>query len=135
MNDVRISNNSRLIKKLKSDSRFKDQFVFPHETEGMTRTVWFGFNVFINPKLGKKKVDSLKFLHYLDGKGIQNRPIISGNFVRQPALKKLGMNLNPEDFPGAELVNDLGFFTGIHPIEISEEIMDKIVDIFLEYEF
>jgi len=135
MNSVRISNHQRLVGKLTKDKRWKEQFVFPHEVKGMTHCVWFGFNCLINPKLGKTKQDLNKFLKYLDEKGIQNRPIISGNFVRQPALKKLGMNIDPLTFPGAEMVNDLGFFTGIHPIVIEEETMDKIVDIFLAYEF
>jgi dTDP-4-amino-4,6-dideoxygalactose transaminase len=135
MNDTRIENYIKLKELFSKDKRWKEQFLFPKESKGMTKTVWFGFNLLINPKLGKKKEDLMKFLDYLEKNGIQNRPIISGNFVRQPALKKIGLDLKPEDFPGAELVNNLGFFTGIHSTPIPDDVMDQIVDIFLGYEF
>ena len=38
---------------------------------------WFGLPILINKKI---KVDKKKFLNFLDKKGIENRPIVSGNF-------------------------------------------------------
>jgi hypothetical protein len=70
----------------------------------------------------------------LDNK-IENRPIVSGNFVRQPALKKLGLELKPEDYKGAEIVNNFGFFIGLHATLIDEEIIIKVADILMSYDF
>jgi len=66
---------------------------------------------------------------------IENRPIVSGNFVRQPALKKLGLNLNFEDYKGAEHVNNFGFFIGLHATLLEDDVITKVANILMSYEF
>jgi CDP-6-deoxy-D-xylo-4-hexulose-3-dehydrase len=74
------------------------------------------------------------YLDYLTSRGVENRPIVSGNFARQPALRLLGVDLDPAGFPGAERVGRCGFFIGLHtePIEASDIAM--LADILLGYE-
>ena len=50
-----------------------------------------GLPVILNERFKKKK---MLFLNYLDKKGIETRPIISGAFTNQPATKLY--NLNPK---------------------------------------
>lgn len=43
--------------------------------------------------------------------GIETRPIISGNLLKQTCYRKYG---NPLDFPNSELLHNLGFYVGLH---------------------
>ena len=53
-------------------------------------------------------------------KGIENRPIISGNFLKQPALKKYKFSQKSNDFPNANYVHEFGFFVGLKNKVMSE---------------
>ena len=61
------------------------------------------------------------FLNYLEKAGIENRPIISGNFLNQPCTKLY--NLNPKNlkFKNAQEVEERGFFIGIHTHPITKK--------------
>jgi len=47
----------------------------------------------------------------LDLAGVESRPLISGNLLRQTAFKKYG---NPLDFPGAEWLHHNACYVGLH---------------------
>jgi len=47
----------------------------------------------------------------LNEAGIETRPIIGGNLLRQPPFKCYG---SPTDFPNAEWVHNQGFYVGLH---------------------
>jgi len=128
MNENRIINRNNFIKAIKEHKKFNNQFEFPEESEGM-KSVWFGLVAFL--KKGNKET----FLKYLLENKIENRPIVSGNFVRQPALKKLNLKLNPEDFKGAEYINENGFFIGLHSTIVSDELIKKVVEILFGFNF
>lgn len=103
--------------------------------------------------------------------GVENRPIISGNFLRQPCVRvylggeerpgvgsptrssmpafyspfgerkassssrSRGPSLLPEDYPGAEVIHERGFFIGVHQIELDETEVDELVRIMLSFAF
>lgn len=46
--------------------------------------------------------------------GIESRPVLTGNFLNQPAMKKLGVYGKPQDFPNAQLVSSNYFMVGCH---------------------
>ena len=48
-------------------------------------------------------------MNYLDSKGIETRPIISGNFLNHPAAKLYNLNKNRNTFINAQEVQDLVF--------------------------
>ena len=52
------------------------------------------------------------FFNYLTENGIENRPIVSGNFSRQPVLKLLNIDLDPSLFPNAERISNKSFYIG-----------------------
>jgi CDP-6-deoxy-D-xylo-4-hexulose-3-dehydrase len=107
---IRSQNRKRIINKLTSSYRWKDQFSFLQESK-FVEPSWFGLPIFIDKKYVKIKK---KFLKYLEKNGVENRPIISGNFLNQPCSKLY--NLNPKNikFFNAQDVEDRGFFIGIH---------------------
>jgi GDP-L-fucose synthase len=51
---------------------------------------------------------------HLTEAGIEHRPIISGNMVRQPFNALYDLPQQPQDFPGAEYVHRGGLFLGLH---------------------
>ena len=64
--------------------------------------------------------------------GVENRPIISGNFTRQPALKKYNLIKKNQSFPNADLVDDLGFMIGLSYQIISNVQLKKLKNIFFK---
>jgi len=88
--------------------------------------VWFGF-----PALIRDGRDRAQFLRSLDARGVENRPIVSGNFARQPALKLFGINIDPGSLPGAEEVHHRGFFIGLQNQPLAETDLFDLADILL----
>ena len=42
------------------------------------------------------------YLKYLENNGIDTRPIVTGNFTRQPVFKDLNININASTFVNSE---------------------------------
>jgi CDP-6-deoxy-D-xylo-4-hexulose-3-dehydrase len=57
--------------------------------------------------------------------GIECRPIIGSNLLRQPALKGYG---NPADFPNAEWIHNHGCYVGLHR-DVTTDMVDELVDL------
>jgi CDP-6-deoxy-D-xylo-4-hexulose-3-dehydrase len=103
------------------------RFEFPHAGEGTT-AAWFGFPCLLSAGF---PVSKRAFLAHLTRCGVENRPIISGNFTRQPGLRAHGLVCDPEAYPGAEAVDERGFFIGIHTEPLPQSTLDQVADILL----
>ena len=119
---VRKHNRSRIIKNIKNDSKWNNQFHFVTHSKRIFPS-WFGLAILINKKYSSKKN---KFLEFLTKNGIENRPIISGNFMNQPATKLYKLNSKKLTFPNAQKINKLGFFIGLHTKKITNEVVEYI---------
>jgi CDP-6-deoxy-D-xylo-4-hexulose-3-dehydrase len=130
MNATRNRNLAMLRETLLAHPGWRDQIEFPLPSPG-TEPAWFGAPMLLAERFAPRKQ---LYLDYLTSRGVENRPIVSGNFARQPALRLLGVDLDPAGFPGAERVGRCGFFIGLHtePIEASDIAM--LADILLGYE-
>ncbi len=53
---------------------------------------------------------------YLEGSGVETRPILTGNILRQPVSRKLFPDIDPKSFPGAEKVHERGIYIGLSPM-------------------
>ena len=73
--------------------------------------------------------NSIKKLDYL---GIDTRPIISGNFANQPAVKKYNILKKGISYPNADYINDLGFFIGLPTKNISPKMIKKFKKAFFK---
>ena len=71
----------------------------------------------LHPRYKNKKID---FINFIESKGIQTRPIISGNFANQPASKLFKLNLSRSKFQGCNKVQELGFVIGMHTKKITK---------------
>tara|TARA_Y100001958_G_C21210365_1_gene536151 strand:- start:240 stop:1520 length:1281 start_codon:yes stop_codon:yes gene_type:complete len=123
---IRKINRNKIIKKIMQDSRWNNQVRFLEKTENVDPS-WFGLTMLIDKKFKKKKKS---ILARLDKMGIENRPIISGNFLKQPALKKYKFSQKSRDFPNANYVHEFGFFVGLKNKVMSEAETKKFTNIF-----
>lgn len=125
MNAIRNSNHDVLEAAIKKHPKYAGQFDFVAPPNEHYKPAWFGFSALVNKRF---KHQHSAFLEYLTAKGIENRPIISGNFANQPGLKLFNIEVVPEDYPGAEAIGRRGFFFGIHVVLLTEEQINYIVD-------
>ena len=115
-------NRNEIIKRVKSHKKFCNQINFLNVEKNISPS-WFGLAIFIDKKYANKKS---KYLKYLEEKGIETRPIISGNFVNQPAIKLYELNKKNEKFKNAQIIEDSGFFIGLHTKKINSKLASYI---------
>lgn len=65
---------------------------------------------------------------YLEGKGIETRPIVAGNLARQP-VAALFPEFAKREFPGADQVHERGFYVGLSPLQ-TDANMERLIGIF-----
>lgn len=125
-NDYRKENYAKIKAKIENDPRGK--FLSFPVKEDKSDPAWFGITLILD-----KEINLKDFLSYLTNNGVENRPIISGNFIRQPVIKDLYPLLKPENFPGAEELHHHGLFIGLSCHEMSDELINELVEILLSY--
>ena len=130
MNATRNRNLARLHAALQAHQRWTGQFSFPAASPG-TIPAWFGSPFLLNASLASQKRD---YLGYLGANGVETRPIVSGNFIRQPALALLGFDLDPAAYPGAEEIDRRGFFIGVHTEPLADAKIERLADIIQGYD-
>lgn len=127
---IRNVNSFKIINALKKSKKWNNQFSFQKINKNVKPSL-FGLPIFINKKFFKKKK---KFLKLLDKQGVETRPIISGNFLNQPAIKLFRLKKKMQKFPEAQEVENLGFFIGLHTKIIEENILNRLVNTLLKIE-
>ena len=127
MNHTRNANRDRLMLALRTHKRWDGRFRFPEPSDG-TVPVWFGFPCLLSPAFGPSKT---AFLDHLSRSGVENRPIIGGNFTRQPAVRRFGLECDPTSYTGAEEIDRRGYFIGIHTEHIADALIDQLAGILL----
>ena len=78
---------------------------------------WFGFAFLVQQ--GKDKRDQL--LNKLMANGVDCRPIVAGNFVRNPVIKYFDYCIHGS-LVNSEFLHDSGFFIGNHHYDVSNEL-------------
>lgn len=130
-NECRRDNLARIEAALTKDPRFASHMSLMRAAEG-TDPAWFGIGVVLHRSFAHQLKE---YVNYLDEKGIENRPVISGNFARQPLIKAYLPDLLPEDFPGAEVLHTRGFFIGVHQIPVESADISELVEVMLAFNF
>ena len=130
-NKNRVINHDKILNKLLNDSRNLEIFYSPKKQTN-SEPAWFSLTII----LGEKYVKHCKsFLEYLTNSGVENRPIVTGNFARQPVFEYLNIDINPDSFKGAEILHNRGFFIGLSCELMDDNKINELVDIFYNYEF
>ena len=125
---IRKLNRNNIIKKITTDKRWNNQVSFVKKKD-KSEPSWFGLAMLINKKFKHQKK---LILSKLDKLGIENRPIISGNFLKQPALRKYNISQKAISFPNANHVHEYGLFVGLKNITMSQKEINKFVNIFFK---
>lgn len=116
---ARRSNANYWISKLK---QFDDVFIMPETTKGANH-VWFGFSITVKPDAPFTKN---QIVNYLEEKGVETRPLMSGNMVEHPSIK-LYKHRTQDNLPNARLVTKNGFFFGNFP-QMTREMRQYIAE-------
>lgn len=97
--------------------RFADDSRFRLQREH-GESSWFGFSMVLrDPKrLGRARV-----LEALRAANVEVRPVVSGNFLRQPVVKLLDRRVVGRH-PNSNRVHDHGFFVGNHGFDLRDQI-------------
>tara|TARA_B100000963_G_scaffold356180_1_gene375789 strand:+ start:1365 stop:2558 length:1194 start_codon:yes stop_codon:yes gene_type:complete len=127
--NIRNLNRNKIITYLKNSNNWKNQFKFIKLNEKI-KPSWFGLAILINNEfLNKKK----KFFYLLSQKKIETRPILSGNFLNQPAAKLYKLD-KQKNFPNADDIQKRGFFIGLHTKKITNKNLKYLCDNLLKIE-
>ena len=124
---IRINNRKKIIESLKKDPRWKNQYRFIQVPKDIEPS-FMGLPIFLNESMTKEI--KMKLLFYLESKGIETRPILTGNFLNQPSIKLFGLNNKKLKFRGAQSIEDLGFLIGLHTKEINQKQLNLIKNSF-----
>ena len=80
---------------------------------------WFGFSLIINEHVTSIKRD--KIIIELEKAGIETRPIVSGNFLKNKVLKFFDYEVSG-DLTNSEFLDRNGFFVGNHHYDLTSEL-------------
>jgi len=120
---TRNINRKKIINELDKSKKIRDKITVIKENDGV-KASWFGIPIILSKKIKKNR-----FINKLEKNGVETRPIISGNFLKQPSVKKYKLNrkinLNKADY-----INKYGFFIGLPRKLISKKIINKLIKAF-----
>ena len=111
---IKRKNHLKIVKSFLKNKKWKNQFTFILENKNVSAN-WFGLSILINKHLVYKKE---KFINYLTKIGIENRPIISGNFINQPSFNLFKFKANKKTLLGSQEIENRGFFIGLDNKEV-----------------
>lgn len=85
---------------------------------------WFGFSLVIRPGVG---ITRKQLVDRLTQAGFECRPIVGGNFVRNPVIEHMQVEISGE-LKNADHINDFGVFIGNHHYDMKDafDVLRKI---------
>ena len=89
---------------------------------------WFTFGMVLDGELKGRRAEVVKAL---DEAGIQNRPLASRNFLKQPVMRDLDF-IDNKDYTAADDIHDNGFFVGNGSLAITDQI-NKLYEILSKF--
>lgn len=119
---IRNINRNRIVNEIKKNKKISSKIDIIQENKSV-KASWFGMPIMLRHSINKKK-----FINKIERNGIETRPIISGNFLNQPSVKKY--KLNKDKMKNADYVNKNGFFIGLPTYILKKNILKKIVKAF-----
>lgn len=132
MNAARNQNRAVVAEAIRAHPGYSQQFELIGATDGCS-AAWFGFVFVLHEKYAALRS---AFAAHLEAHGVQNRPIISGNFAGQPALRAIGLgHIRTTDFPEAEQIGQRGLFIGLRVTPMPNETVHDLVEKLLGFDF
>ena len=122
--NIRNINRNKIVSSLKQNPKINNNFYFIEPNKN-TKPSWFGIPILIKNENKRKK-----FLYDLEKRGVETRPIISGNFLRQPSVIKYNLVNKKSKFNNSDIINNKGFFIGLPSRKINNAFINNLVKIF-----
>jgi len=122
--EIRRKNANYWTKNLKQYSEF---FWVLEEKRG-TKSVWYGYPVIVNPEAPFNRKELVDFL---ESKGVQTRPILSGNFDEQPVMQSVNYK-KISDLLNSKIIQRHSFWLGNHH-GIGKQEREAVVAYFDEF--
>lgn len=128
MNAHRRTNVSQLRAAFRAHPSWREQLHFPVASPHID-PCWFGFPFLVDNAIS---VNYSGFTRALLERGIDTRPIVSGNMALQPAVRHFPVDLSLGPFHGAQRIHDAGLFIGCHAKPVAEATMQRLADLVLQ---
>jgi CDP-6-deoxy-D-xylo-4-hexulose-3-dehydrase len=96
---------------------FSDSKYFSIQEEN-GESSWFGFSLILKDRISQSRT---KLIDLLTNSRIETRPIVAGNFLRNPVMKHLDF-IAEGTFINADLIHDRGFFIGNHHFDFRDKL-------------
>ena len=119
LNNYRTINHNKIKSCLLSSKKLAGKVSF-YEFQKKIKPSYFGIPIKIH------SLNKNKFIKKLQKAGVETRPIISGNFSKQPSSLKYKLNSNKENFKNSEFVYDNSFFIGLPATPLKNSLIFKI---------
>ena len=120
---IRSINYNKIKNVLKDDDICSRYFEFVEKNKFISEC-WLSFPIIL-----KKKIDKIRFLNKLYKNGVENRPIISGDFSQQPALNKYKI-VKQKKYKNADYIHKYGFYIGLYSEKLTNSDLEKLKNSF-----
>ncbi len=107
---------------------FEEFFILPHEVPGV-RTNWLAFPLTIRENAPFAR---LEVVQHLEARGVQTRPVFTGNVLRHPGFKNITAKCRPEGYPVTDAVMKNSFLIGCHH-GLGKQDIDYLKEVFREF--
>jgi CDP-6-deoxy-D-xylo-4-hexulose-3-dehydrase len=118
----RKSNASYFIRLFEGSSNYRIQKEFGESS-------WFGFTLILQNKLLGKRDKLVKFLNK---NKVDTRPVVAGNFTRNPVMEHLNYKKLPK-LKNSDIVHNQGLFIGNHHYDKRKDLK-KVYDLLMQFE-
>ena len=89
---------------------FEEFFILPQELPGV-RTNWLAFPLTIREGVPFTR---LEIVQHLEARGVQTRPVFTGNVLKHPGFRNIAAKCRPEGYPVTDAVMKNSFLVGCH---------------------
>ena len=122
---IRQQNFKSIRSALLNDKRYSNKFGIIEENIN-NKIVWFGIPIILK---STDKNNKNRVTNKLNKFGIDTRPLISGNFAKQPAIKLYKLKIN-SNLKNANFIDKNSFFIGLHNTKTNIKTVDYIKNAF-----
>ena len=122
---IRQQNFKSIRSALLYDKRYSNKFDIIEENIN-NKIVWFGIPIILK---STEKNYKNRVTNKLNKFGIDTRPLISGNFAKQPAIKLYKLNIK-SNLKYANFIDKNSFFIGLHNTKTNIKTVDYIKNAF-----
>jgi len=120
---TRSYNRNKILNEIEKNNLVKNNLFLIKENK-FVKPSWFGIPIILSKKISRKK-----FINKVESKGVETRPIISGNFLKQPSIKKYKLHKNLK-LKNSDYINDHGFFIGLPTKKMKSKNIKRLVKVF-----